>query len=69
MLVRVIVKGKTYVLPASQLVVLTDEQVPVALAYQDRGVIVQSDASDSDFGKMLAELRIGLPAPRVDKVG
>lgn len=69
MLVRVIVKGKTYVLPATQVVVLTDEQVPVGLAYQDRGAIVQSDAADADFGKMLGELRIGITAPRVDKVG
>ncbi len=68
MIVRLIIKGKSYNFQASQLVAMTDDGQPIAIAYQNGKSVIQSDAVDSDFGQMLAELRIGVSAPIVDAI-
>jgi hypothetical protein len=51
--------GKVYTLPASQVIVHTDDGEPVALAFEKAGFIVYSSASEKSFHKMCADNGIG----------
>lgn len=59
--------GREYTIPAGQVVVLTDDGTPAALAYQRGNVIVATDAGQNDFAKVCGELRIVPPAVQVQR--
>lgn len=50
--------GKTYVIPASQVVVFNDDGHPVSLTYERDGLLVCTDAAQQDFGRMVSDLKI-----------
>ncbi len=66
MLVQIVTKGKRYTIPVSQVMVLTDDGRPVALSYVEGNAIINSDATASDFGKVLAELGVAQKTGPVD---
>jgi hypothetical protein len=47
--------GKVYTLPASQVVIHTDEGEPVALAFEKAGFIVYASASEQAFHKVCVD--------------
>jgi hypothetical protein len=56
MLVKIIHgSGKVYTLPASQVVIHTDDGEPVALAFEKAGFIVYSSASENSFHKVCTD--------------
>lgn len=57
--------GKEYVLPTSQVIVLSDDGRPLAVTYEESGLIVHSDASKSDFAKVCARLHIVAPEVQI----
>lgn len=61
MLVSFIKDGRRFTIPVSQVVVLTDTQLPAAIAYEHAGVIVHSNAAESDFGDLCRELGVRAP--------
>lgn len=68
MLVRLIHgNGKEYVFPASQVVVLSDDGRPLAVTYEEAGLVVHNDASKPDFGRACTKLR--LQPPEVEVLG
>ena len=68
MLVKLVhANGKEYVLPAHQVVVMSDDGRPLAVTYEEAGLIVHNDASKPDFGRACAKLR--LVAPEVQVLG
>lgn len=68
MLIRFIAGGKSYTIPVTQVVSFTDDGRPVACTYQADGVIVHSDATASDFEKVLSDLGILARPGKVDVV-
>jgi hypothetical protein len=50
--------GKSYLVPTVQLVVYNDSGQPVAICYQRDGLIVFTDAAQSDFSSTIGELKI-----------
>ncbi len=60
--------GTQYTYKVSQVVVCSDNGQPVACTYQQAGVIVHSDATQDDFGKVIDDLRVGLKAGKVEIV-
>ena len=59
--------GKEYVLPASQVVVLSSDGRPLAVTYEEAGLVVHNDASKPDFNQACAKLH--LIAPEVQVLG
>jgi hypothetical protein len=57
--------GKEYVLPAAQVVVLSDDGRPLAVTYEEAGLIVHNDASKPDFGRACSKLRLAPPEVQV----
>jgi hypothetical protein len=59
MLIDFILNGKKYRIRSSQVLVLTDDERPVAISYAVGGAIVHTDAADNDFVQTLQNLKIG----------
>jgi hypothetical protein len=67
-LVRLIhANGKEYVFPVSQVVVLSTDGRPLAVTYEEAGLVVHNDASKPDFSRACARLR--LQPPEVEVLG
>jgi hypothetical protein len=68
MLIRFVHKttGKVLTLPCTQVVVCDDLGVPLAVTYQDGGIVVHSDATHDDFGQVVQDLHLGLTAQKVE---
>lgn len=68
MLVKFIhANGKEYTLPVSQVVVLVDDGRPVAVTYEQSGVIIHCDATKSDFARVCNDLKLNPPG-KVDVI-
>lgn len=66
MLVKLVhANGKEYTFPVAQVVVMTDDGRPLAVTYEEAGLIVHNDASKPDFGRACARLHIKAPETRV----
>jgi len=48
--------GKRYTIPVLQVVTMTDEQGPVAVAYETAGLMVYTDATKADFSAAVQQL-------------
>lgn len=66
MLVQFVTNGKKYTIPASQVVVLTDDGRPLAVSYVEGTTVIHADATESDFAKSLSELGIRQTTGPVD---
>ena len=68
MLVRIRhTNGQEYTLPVAQVVVLSDDGRPLAVTYEESGLVVHSDASRTDFPQACRKLNIR--APEVQLLG
>ncbi len=59
--------GKEYTIPVGQVIVLTDDGSPAAIAYARGNAIIATDAGQSDFAKVCAELRLAAPNVQIQK--
>ena len=50
--------GKQYRIPASQVVVYSDDGHPVAVSYEHGNLIIHTDRSHQDFDRTVDSLRI-----------
>ncbi len=66
MLVQIVTAGKRYTIPVSQVVVMTDDGRPVAVSYVEGNSIVHSDATSSDFSKVIGDIGVGQKTGPVD---
>jgi hypothetical protein len=49
---------KIYRLPVEQVVIYSDDGVPIALSYDHAGLITYGDVTQVDFGRLLDQLKV-----------
>jgi hypothetical protein len=57
--------GKEYTLPVAQVIVLSDDGRPLAVTYEESGLVVHNDASRPDFSQACRKLNIRAPEVQV----
>ena len=70
MITRIRLKdGRVLTLPTAEVVTMDDSGQPVAVTYEENGLIAHCDATKSDFGKVCQQLKLTPPRVEIIKPG